>query len=119
MVEPSFFFQTREDRKVEAIMHAFENLEKRKKRRDQPVEQSSSDVEITTSSSETAIGEETKTTAPEAEVSNPVSNIAIPSTPQSTGVNTRRSSHTGVREKTLNSPCLLTLVVFFFFFLEW
>lgn len=99
-----FYPQTREDRKVEAIMHAFESLEKRKKRRDQPVEQSSSDIEITTSSSEIVVGEETKTAAPESEVSSPVSNVAIPSTPQSTGVNTRRSSHAGVRGKALKSP---------------
>lgn len=98
-------------------MHAFENLEKRKKRRDQPTEQSNSDIEITTSSSETAIGEETKTPAPESEVSNPVSNIAIPSTPQSTGVNTRRSSHTGVRGRansyTLCVCCPFSFLVFF------
>ena len=78
-------------------MHAFENLEKRKKRRDQPLEQSSSDIEVTTSTSETPMGEETKNEAPESEVSNPVSNIAIPSNPQSVGVNTRRSSQAGVR----------------------
>lgn len=90
-------FQTREDRKVEAIMHAFENLEKRKKRRDQPLEQSNSDVEVTTPTSEMPMGEETKTEAPESEVSNSASNVAIPSTPQSVGVNTRRSSQAGVR----------------------
>lgn len=106
-----FHPQTREDRKVEAIMHAFETLEKRKKRRDQPGEQSSSDIEITTSSSsEIVVGEETKTAAPESEVSNPVSNVAIPSIPQSTGVNTRRSSQAGVRGKTPFDSCL---------FLEW
>lgn len=89
-------------------MHAFENLEKRKKRRDQPLEQSSSDVEITTTTSEALVGEEAKTEVPEPEVSNPASNMAIPSTPQSVGVNTRRSSQAGVRdEKTpgLRHPC--------------
>lgn len=78
-------------------MHAFESLEKRKKRRDQPLELSNSDVEITTTS-ETPLGEEQKTEAPEVEVSNTVSNISLPSTIQSVGVNTRRSSQAGVRE---------------------
>ncbi|XP_058933701.1 histone-lysine N-methyltransferase SETD5 isoform X1 [Kogia breviceps] len=92
---PAHSKRTREDRKVEAIMHAFENLEKRKKRRDQPLEQSNSDIEITTTTSETPVGEETKTEAPESEVINLASNIAIPSNPQSVGVNTRRSSQAG------------------------
>ncbi|XP_007121853.1 histone-lysine N-methyltransferase SETD5 isoform X3 [Physeter macrocephalus] len=92
---PAHSKRSREDRKVEAIMHAFENLEKRKKRRDQPLEQSNSDIEITTTTSETPVGEETKTEAPESEVSNLASNIAIPSNPQSVGVNTRRSSQAG------------------------
>ncbi|XP_049622202.1 histone-lysine N-methyltransferase SETD5 isoform X3 [Suncus etruscus] len=97
--------RTREDRKVEAIMHAFENLEKRKKRRDQPLEQSNSDVEIT-STSETPVGEEQKTEAPEIEVSNTVSNISLPSTIQSVGVNTRRSSQAGdvAAEKPVSKP---------------
>uniref|UniRef100_A0A8D1VPM0 SET domain-containing protein n=1 Tax=Sus scrofa TaxID=9823 RepID=A0A8D1VPM0_PIG len=103
---PAHSRRTREDRKVEAIMHAFENLEKRKKRRDQPLEQSSSDIEVTTSTSETPMGEETKNEAPESEVSNPVSNIAIPSNPQSVGVNTRRSSQAGdvAAEKPVPKP---------------
>ncbi|KAK2491395.1 hypothetical protein MC885_007306 [Smutsia gigantea] len=98
--------RTREDRKVEAIMHAFENLEKRRKRRDQPLEQSNSDVEITTTTSETPVGEETKTEAAESEVSNAPSNVAIPSTPQTVGVNTRRSSQAGdvAAEKTVPKP---------------
>lgn len=79
-------------------MHAFENLEKRKKRRDQPLEQSTCDMEITTTTPEVPVGEETKTETPESEVSNSASNIAIPSTPQSVGVNTRRSSQAGVRD---------------------
>ncbi|XP_057362956.1 histone-lysine N-methyltransferase SETD5 isoform X1 [Manis pentadactyla] len=98
--------RTREDRKVEAIVHAFENLEKRRKRRDQPLEQSNSDVEITTTTSETPVGEETKTEAPESEVGNAPSNVAIPSTPQTVGVNTRRSSQAGdvAAEKTVPKP---------------
>ncbi|XP_037378085.1 histone-lysine N-methyltransferase SETD5 isoform X2 [Talpa occidentalis] len=91
---PAHGRRTREDRKVEAIMHAFENLEKRKKRRDQPLEQNNSEVEIT-STSETPVGEETKSEAPGPEASNPVSAIAVPSAPQSVGVNTRRSSQAG------------------------
>lgn len=82
-------------------MHAFENLEKRKKRRDQSLEQSNSDIEVTTNASETPVGEETKTETPESEVSNSASNVAIPSTPQSIGVNTRRSSQAGVREEKI------------------
>ncbi|XP_044919198.1 histone-lysine N-methyltransferase SETD5 isoform X6 [Mustela putorius furo] len=103
---PAHSRRTREDRKVEAIMHAFENLEKRKKRRDQPLEQSSSDVEITTTTSEALVGEEAKTEVPEPEVSNPASNMAIPSTPQSVGVNTRRSSQAGdvAAEKPVPKP---------------
>lgn len=103
---PAHSRRTREDRKVEAIMHAFENLEKRKKRRDQPLEQSNSDVEVTTPTSEMPMGEETKTEAPESEVSNSASNVAIPSTPQSVGVNTRRSSQAGdiAAEKPVPKP---------------
>ncbi|XP_033293144.1 histone-lysine N-methyltransferase SETD5 isoform X6 [Orcinus orca] len=103
---PAHSKRTREDRKVEAIMHAFENLEKRKKRRDQPLEQSNSDIEVTTTTSETPVGEETKTEAPESEVSNPASNIAVPSNPQSVGVNTRRSSQAGdvAAEKPVPKP---------------
>ncbi|XP_048212174.1 histone-lysine N-methyltransferase SETD5 isoform X7 [Perognathus longimembris pacificus] len=103
---PAHSRRTREDRKVEAIMHAFENLEKRKKRRDQPLEQSSSDIEITTTTSETPTGEETKPEAPESEISNPVSNIATPSTPQTIGVNTRRSSQAAdvAAEKPVPKP---------------
>lgn len=91
---------------MEAIMHAFENLEKRRKRRDQPLEQSNSDVEITTTTSETPVGEETKTEAPVSEVGNAPSNVAIPSTPQTVGVNTRRSSQAGdvAAEKTVPKP---------------
>ncbi|XP_012587598.1 PREDICTED: SET domain-containing protein 5 isoform X2 [Condylura cristata] len=98
--------RTREDRKVEAIMHAFENLEKRKKRRDQPLEQNSSEAEMTSPTSETPVGEETKSEAPDPEASNPVSNIAVPSTPQSVGVNTRRSSQAGdvTAEKPVPKP---------------
>ncbi|XP_006851625.1 PREDICTED: SET domain-containing protein 5 isoform X2 [Chrysochloris asiatica] len=98
--------RTREDRKVEAIMHAFENLEKRKKRRDQPLEQSNSDIEITTTMAETPVVEETKTEPPESEVSNPASNVTIPTTPQNIGVNTRRSSQVGdvAAEKPVPKP---------------
>ncbi|XP_014924797.3 histone-lysine N-methyltransferase SETD5 isoform X1 [Acinonyx jubatus] len=103
---PAHSRRTREDRKVEAIMHAFENLEKRKKRRDQPLEQSNSDIEITTTTSEIPRGEEAKTEAPEPEVSNPASNMTIPSTPQTVGVNTRRSSQAGdvAPEKPVPKP---------------
>ncbi|XP_045145884.1 histone-lysine N-methyltransferase SETD5 isoform X2 [Echinops telfairi] len=104
--ENSAHRRTREDRKVEAIMHAFENLEKRKKRRDQPLEQSNCDTEITTTTTETPVTEETKVETPEPEVSNPVSNVTITSTPQSVGVNTRRSSQAGdvAAEKPVPKP---------------
>ncbi|KAM5231663.1 histone-lysine N-methyltransferase SETD5 isoform 12-T15 [Hipposideros larvatus] len=103
---PAHSRRTREDRKVEAIMHAFENLEKRKKRRDQPLEQSNSDIEVTTIASEMPTEEETKPEAPESDVSNSVSNVAILSTPQSVGVNTRRSSQAGdiAAEKPVPKP---------------
>uniref|UniRef100_A0A8C3UPG3 SET domain containing 5 n=1 Tax=Catharus ustulatus TaxID=91951 RepID=A0A8C3UPG3_CATUS len=42
--------RSREDRKVEAIMHMFENLEKRKRRREQPSDRNSTDAEINTPS---------------------------------------------------------------------
>lgn len=99
---PAHSRRTREDRKVEAIMHAFENLEKRKKRRDQSLEQSSSEAEITPATSETPVAEETKSEAPDPEANNPASNVAIPSTPQSVGVNTRRSSQAG--DVTVEKP---------------
>ncbi|XP_064131037.1 histone-lysine N-methyltransferase SETD5 isoform X5 [Loxodonta africana] len=103
---PAHSRRTREDRKVEAIMHAFENLEKRRKRRDQTLEQSNSDIEIATNTSETPVVDETKTEASESEVSNPASNVAVPSTPQSVGVNTRRSSQAGdiAVEKPIPKP---------------
>nr|XP_012615991.1 SET domain-containing protein 5 isoform X7 [Microcebus murinus] len=103
---PAHGRRTREDRKVEAIMHAFENLEKRKKRRDQSLEQSSSDVEITATTSETPAAEETKTEATESEVSNSTSNVAVLSIPQNVGVNTRRSSQAGdiAAEKPVPKP---------------
>ncbi|XP_040851047.1 histone-lysine N-methyltransferase SETD5 isoform X1 [Ochotona curzoniae] len=98
--------RTREDKKVEAIMHAYESLEKRKKRRDPPFEQCSSDTEVTAAVLETPVGEEAKAEAPEVEVSNPASNTAVPSTPQSVGVNTRRSSQAGdiAAEKPVTKP---------------
>ncbi|XP_010617179.1 histone-lysine N-methyltransferase SETD5 isoform X6 [Fukomys damarensis] len=92
---PAHSRRTREDKKVEAIIHAFENLEKRKKRRDPPLEQSSPDIEVTTATSETPVGEDPKTESLESEVNNTASNISIPSTPQNIGVNTRRSSQAG------------------------
>ncbi|XP_004625107.1 SET domain-containing protein 5 isoform X11 [Octodon degus] len=91
---PAHSRRNREDRKVEAIIHTFENLEKRKKRRDQPLEQSISDIEVTTTS-ETPVGEEAKTESPESDVGNTGSNSSVPSTPQNSGVNTRRSSQAG------------------------
>ncbi|KAM6162003.1 histone-lysine N-methyltransferase SETD5 isoform 6-T6 [Erethizon dorsatum] len=91
---PAHSRRTREDRKVEAIIHTFENSERRRKRRDQPSEQSSSDIE-TAATAGTPVGEETKTEPPESGVSSTASNISIPGTPQNVGVNTRRSSQAG------------------------
>uniref|UniRef100_A0A8C3ULQ7 SET domain containing 5 n=1 Tax=Catharus ustulatus TaxID=91951 RepID=A0A8C3ULQ7_CATUS len=58
--------RSREDRKVEAIMHMFENLEKRKRRREQPSDRNSTDAEIN-SNSEAPEVEEVKTETPETE----------------------------------------------------
>lgn len=90
--------QTREDRKVEAIMHVFENLEKRKRRRDLPSDRSSTDVEVVVTS-ETPEPEEAKSEPNETEESSLALSASVPSTPPSvsTGVNTRRSSQAGVR----------------------
>ncbi|NXO61840.1 SETD5 protein, partial [Phainopepla nitens] len=56
----------RANRKVEAIMHMFENLEKRKRRREQPSDRNSTDAEINVSSEAPEL-EEVKTETPESE----------------------------------------------------
>ncbi|XP_061474895.1 histone-lysine N-methyltransferase SETD5 isoform X3 [Rhineura floridana] len=87
--------RTREDRKVEAIMHVFENLEKRKRRRDLPSDRSSTEAEIVVTA-ETPEPEEVK---PEPnEPKSLASDVSVPSAPSSAtsiGVNTRRSSQAG------------------------
>lgn len=67
--------QSREERKAEAIMHMFENLERRKKR-----------GQVTAQ----ATAEETKLEAGEAEV--PSAGICVPNAAAGGGVCTRRSS---------------------------
>ncbi|XP_072454674.1 histone-lysine N-methyltransferase SETD5 isoform X1 [Notamacropus eugenii] len=86
--------RSREERKVEAIMHMFENLEKRKRRREQPLERGRLDVEVTPGS-EVPVLEESKTESSEPEDRNSAFSVTIPSIPNSMGVNTRRSAQAG------------------------
>ncbi|KAM8995136.1 histone-lysine N-methyltransferase SETD5 isoform 2-T2 [Ara ararauna] len=111
--------RSREDRKVEAIMHMFENLEKRKRRREQPSDRNSTDAEITVSSDAPEL-EEIKTETPETEDGSSAQSAsaaaaaaaATPAPPNvansnsSTGVNTRRSSQVmdAVPEKAVAKP---------------
>ncbi|KAM7011428.1 histone-lysine N-methyltransferase SETD5 [Passerculus sandwichensis] len=113
--------RSREDRKVEAIMHMFENLEKRKRRREQPSDRNSTDAEINVNSEAPEL-EEVKTETPETEdgssaLSAPPAPPPPPPPPpppappvanstSSTGVNTRRSSQVAdaVPEKTVAKP---------------
>ncbi|XP_054831803.1 histone-lysine N-methyltransferase SETD5 isoform X2 [Eublepharis macularius] len=99
--------RSREDRKVEAIMHVFENLEKRKRRKDLPSDRSSTDVEVVVTA-ETPEPEEVKSEPNETEESSVALNTSVPSTPPcaSTGVNTRRSSQAGetAAEKPVSKP---------------
>ncbi|XP_039589951.1 histone-lysine N-methyltransferase SETD5 isoform X1 [Passer montanus] len=112
--------RSREDRKVEAIMHMFENLEKRKRRREQPSDRNSTDAEISVNSEAPEL-EEVKTETPETEdgsaaLSAPAPPPPAPAPPppppavsnstSSTGVNTRRSSQVAdaVPEKTVTKP---------------
>ncbi|XP_075014934.1 histone-lysine N-methyltransferase SETD5 isoform X9 [Calonectris borealis] len=86
--------RSREDRKVEAIMHMFENLEKRKRRREQPSDRNSTDAEININSEAPEL-EEIKTETPETEDGSSAPSAAAPNVSNSnssTGVNTRRSS---------------------------
>ncbi|XP_062490101.1 histone-lysine N-methyltransferase SETD5 isoform X1 [Pezoporus occidentalis] len=114
--------RSREDRKVEAIMHMFENLEKRKRRREQPSDRNSTDAEVTISSEAPEL-EEVKTETPETEdgssaqsagaaAAAPAPAAPAPAPPNvsnsnsSTGVNTRRSSQVmdAVPEKAVAKP---------------
>ncbi|NXD69069.1 SETD5 protein, partial [Eolophus roseicapillus] len=115
---------SREDRKVEAIMHMFENLEKRKRRREQPSDRNSTDAEINISSEAPEL-EEIKTETPETEDGSSALSASAaaaaaaapaaapaPAPPNvsnsnsSTGVNTRRSSQVtdAVPEKAVAKP---------------
>ncbi|XP_070594129.1 histone-lysine N-methyltransferase SETD5-like isoform X2 [Erythrolamprus reginae] len=97
--------RTREDRKVEAIMHVFENLEKRKRRRDLPSsDRSSTDAEIVVTA-ETPEPEEVKPVPNESEDNSSASIVPVASAPtcvSSVGVNTRRSSQAG--ETSIDKP---------------
>uniref|UniRef100_A0A8C5SE20 SET domain containing 5 n=1 Tax=Laticauda laticaudata TaxID=8630 RepID=A0A8C5SE20_LATLA len=99
--------RTREDRKVEAIMHVFENLEKRKRRRDLPSsDRSSTDAEIVVTA-ETPEPEEAKPVPNENEDSSLALNVSVASVPtsvSSVGVNTRRSSQAGPALAEYNKP---------------
>ncbi|XP_062441312.1 histone-lysine N-methyltransferase SETD5 isoform X6 [Rhea pennata] len=100
--------RSREDRKVEAIMHMFENLEKRKRRREQPSDRNSTDAELSISAEAPEL-EEIKTETPETEDGSSTLSAAVPNVSNnntSTGVNTRRSSQAvdTVPEKTVTKP---------------
>uniref|UniRef100_A0A8B9C9M5 SET domain containing 5 n=1 Tax=Anser brachyrhynchus TaxID=132585 RepID=A0A8B9C9M5_9AVES len=100
--------RSREERKVEAIMHMFENLEKRKRRREQPSDRNSTDAELSVNSEAPEL-EEIKTETPETEDGSSALSAAAPSisnSTSSTGVNTRRSSQVAdaVPEKTVTKP---------------
>uniref|UniRef100_A0A8B9GI11 SET domain containing 5 n=1 Tax=Amazona collaria TaxID=241587 RepID=A0A8B9GI11_9PSIT len=108
--------RSREDRKVEAIMHMFENLEKRKRRREQPSDRNSTDAEVTVSSEAPEL-EEIKTETPETEDGSSAQSASAAAAPapappsvansnSSTGVNTRRSSQVtdAVPEKAVAKP---------------
>ncbi|KFP44140.1 SET domain-containing protein 5, partial [Chlamydotis macqueenii] len=95
-------------RKVEAIMHMFENLEKRKRRREQPSDRNSTDAEISINSEAPEL-EEIKMETPETEDGSSALSAAAPNVSNSnssTGVNTRRSSQVvdAVPEKTVTKP---------------
>ncbi|NXK78269.1 SETD5 protein, partial [Amazona guildingii] len=104
------------NRKVEAIMHMFENLEKRKRRREQPSDRNSTDAEVTVSSEAPEL-EEIKTETPETEDGSSAQSASAAAAPapappsvansnSSTGVNTRRSSQVtdAVPEKAVAKP---------------
>uniref|UniRef100_A0A5F8GB31 SET domain containing 5 n=1 Tax=Monodelphis domestica TaxID=13616 RepID=A0A5F8GB31_MONDO len=97
--------RSREERKVEAIMHMFENLEKRKRRREQPLERGRLDIEVTPGS-EVPVLEESKTESSEPEDRNSAFSVPAPGPPNNMGVNTRRSAQAGdtVAEKPVIKP---------------
>lgn len=89
-------------------MHMFENLEKRKRRREQPSDRNSTDAEININSEAPEV-EEVKTETPETEDGSSAPSAPAPPPPpappappvsnstSTTGVNTRRSSQIAVR----------------------
>ncbi|XP_075773396.1 histone-lysine N-methyltransferase SETD5 isoform X2 [Pelodiscus sinensis] len=86
--------RSREERKVEAIMHMFESLERRKRRREQPSDRTSSDAEFLVNP-ETPELEEVKMETPDTEDITAAFSGAAASTPASSsnvGVHTRRST---------------------------
>lgn len=79
----------------------FENLEKRKRRREQPSDRNSTDAELSVNSEAPDL-EEVKTETPETEDGSSALSAAAPNisnSTSSTGVNTRRSSQVAVRWK--------------------
>ncbi|MEE6502423.1 hypothetical protein FKM82_004514 [Ascaphus truei] len=98
--------RSRDERKVEAIMHMFENLEKKKKRKDQPLEQAGADMEVTSTAE---VVEPKEEPAVKVEAAEPVdgSPTSTESTANSSlGVNTRRSSQAAeaIAEKPAPKP---------------
>ncbi|XP_069062229.1 histone-lysine N-methyltransferase SETD5 isoform X3 [Pleurodeles waltl] len=86
--------RSREERKVEAIMNIFENLEKRKKRKDQSAEAATTDVECASGPEAAGLEDEVKSESPEAEDNSSAAAPAASTPSNSVGVNTRRSSQT-------------------------
>ncbi|OXB66261.1 hypothetical protein ASZ78_000686 [Callipepla squamata] len=91
--------ESREDRKVEAIMHMFENLEKRKRRREQPSDRNSTDAEVSINSEAPEL-EEIKTETPETEDASSTPSAAAASNVS----NSNSSTGDAVPEKTVTKP---------------
>ncbi|XP_053324887.1 histone-lysine N-methyltransferase SETD5 [Spea bombifrons] len=98
--------EARDEGKVEVIMHVLDNLEKRRKRKDQPLEPAGTEPEPPAVAEEAKADSEpaAQVEATEAETESPP--LAEPTANSSLGVNTRRSSQAGeaVAEKPAPKP---------------
>ncbi|KAM8931119.1 histone-lysine N-methyltransferase SETD5 isoform 2-T2 [Pelodytes ibericus] len=93
--------ESRDDSKAEVIMQVLENLDKRRKRKDQQTEQPTADPEAPSAPED--VKQEDKPTPqaePAAEAESPI--LAEPTVISSQGVNTRRSSQAG--EAVVDKP---------------
>ncbi|XP_010226962.1 PREDICTED: SET domain-containing protein 5 [Tinamus guttatus] len=95
--------RSREDRKVEAIMHMFENLEKRKRRREQPSDRNSTDAEPPVNAEAPEL-EEVKTETPETEDGSSTLSAAVPNVPSSNTSKNSSQVSEAVPEKTVTKP---------------